>query len=132
MIFGGRRMMSWVVNLEEVVEGEVISRRAVMTLNRLQIIKRLEDLGLRLEDGKALLVVPSLVRKLVRAMVQSRLEERTRSSIRRASSTMIRTSHRNAPTKRLSFGKSNAEEVTRSLLTSLRCIASTIADADSE
>ncbi|MGI9336652.1 MAG: hypothetical protein ACR2RL_26165, partial [Gammaproteobacteria bacterium] len=43
------------MNLEEVVEGEVISRRAVMTRNRPETIRRLEDLGLDLEDGKALL-----------------------------------------------------------------------------
>lgn len=46
----------WVVKLEEVIEGIVVSRRKVTTLNRPKHINCLDDLGLRLEDGKALLV----------------------------------------------------------------------------
>ncbi len=47
--------MVWVVKLEEVIEGEVVSRRKVMALDRPEHLESLEDLGLRLEDGKALL-----------------------------------------------------------------------------
>ena len=70
--------------------------------------------------------------KTVRAIVQSRLEERIRSSIRRASFTTLGVSRRKTPSSSLSLGKSNAEEVTRSLLTSLPCMASTIEAAESE
>ena len=44
--------MVWVIKLEKVVEGKVISCRKVMTLERPENIQSLEDLGLRLEDGK--------------------------------------------------------------------------------
>lgn len=47
--------MVWVVKLEEVIEGKVVSRRKVTALNRPEHINDLDDLGLRLEDGKALL-----------------------------------------------------------------------------
>ncbi len=47
--------MVWVVKLEEVIEGEVVSCRKVMALDRPEHLESLEDLGLRLEDGKAFL-----------------------------------------------------------------------------
>ena len=44
--------MVWVVKLAHVIEGKGISRRKVRTLKRPEKLQSLEDLGLRLDDGK--------------------------------------------------------------------------------
>lgn len=47
--------MVWIVKLEQVIGGKVVSRRKVMTIEKPEKLERLEDLGLCLEEGKALL-----------------------------------------------------------------------------
>ena len=47
--------MVWIVNLEEVTDGKVVSHTKVMKLDRPARLESLDDLGLRLADGKALL-----------------------------------------------------------------------------
>jgi hypothetical protein len=47
--------MVWVVKLEQVIGGKVVSRKKVMVIEKPEKLERLEDLGLCLEEGKALL-----------------------------------------------------------------------------
>ncbi len=47
--------MAWVVPLEEVVDGKVVRRSKVTTLDRPTRLESLDDLGLRLADAKTLL-----------------------------------------------------------------------------
>lgn len=47
--------MVWVVELEHVIAGKMVSRKKVMAIERPEQLQRLEDLGLKLEEGKTLL-----------------------------------------------------------------------------
>jgi hypothetical protein len=47
--------MVWVVQLEEVIDGKLVSRTEVATLDRPGHLESLEDLGLRLADAKPML-----------------------------------------------------------------------------
>jgi hypothetical protein len=60
--------MVWVVQLEEVVDGTVVSRTEVATLDRPRCLESLEDLGLRLADAKPMLA--SIQREIVTQQIK--------------------------------------------------------------
>ena len=60
--------MAWVVQLEEVVDGTVVSRTEVATLDRPRCLESLEDLGLRLADAKPMLA--SIQREIVTQQIK--------------------------------------------------------------
>jgi len=68
--------MAWVLKLEEVQDGRVVWSTKIMTLDRPARVDRLDDLGLRLAEGKALL-----------AETQKRIVTRQFASERQARST---------------------------------------------
>src|SRR5579863_5170554 len=68
--------MVWVLKLEEVQDGRVVWSTKIMTLDRPARVDRLDDLGLRLAEGKALL-----------AETQKRIVTRQFASERQARST---------------------------------------------
>ena len=47
--------MAWVVKLEELQEGKIVSRRKVITIDRPTVIDSADDIGLGREDTNALL-----------------------------------------------------------------------------
>jgi hypothetical protein len=47
--------MAWVVQLEEVIDGKLVSRTEVATVDRPGHLESLEDPGLRLPDAKPML-----------------------------------------------------------------------------
>src|SRR5579863_6482103 len=70
------RPMAWILKLEEVQDGKVVRSAKIMTLDRPARVDRLDDLGLRLAEGKALL-----------AETQKRIVTRQFASERQARST---------------------------------------------
>lgn len=66
--------MAWVVQLEEVIDGKVVSRSKIATLNRPGKLESLDDLGLRLADAKPLLA--SIQSEIVTHQVQQDAETR--------------------------------------------------------
>ena len=47
--------MSWVVQLEEVIDGKVVYRSKITVLDRLTSLESLDDLELRLAEAKTVL-----------------------------------------------------------------------------
>ncbi len=47
--------MVWIVKLEELQEGKIVSRRKVITIDRPTVIDSADDIGLGREDANALL-----------------------------------------------------------------------------
>lgn len=47
--------MTWIIKLEEVIDGDIISSNDIMTLDRPHALDSLDDLGLHVAEGKALL-----------------------------------------------------------------------------
>ena len=67
--------MVWVVKLEQVIAGKVVSRKKVIALERPEKLQSLGDLGLRLEEGKA--VVAAIQKLLVTQQCERHDETRT-------------------------------------------------------
>lgn len=68
--------MAWVVQLEEVIDGKVVSRSKIATLDRLGKLESLDDLGLRLADAKTLLA--SIQAEVVTRQIEHDGEQRSR------------------------------------------------------
>jgi len=68
--------MAWVVQLEEVIEGKVVGRSKIATLDRPGKLESLDDLGLRLADAKPLLA--NIQAEVVSGQIAHDAEQRSR------------------------------------------------------
>ena len=66
--------MVWVVKLEEVLDGKVVSRRKVMTIDRPTVISNVTNYRRRQRDG--LRAATSLVESSVNSLVNHRMNKR--------------------------------------------------------
>jgi hypothetical protein len=68
--------MTWIVQLEEVIDGKVVGRSKIATLDRPGKLESLDDLGLRLADAKTLLA--SIQAEVVTRQIEHDAEQRSR------------------------------------------------------
>lgn len=68
--------MAWVVKFEEVIDGKVVRRSIVTTLERPRCLESPDDIGLRLTDAKTILA--RIQTEMVTRQIEHDAEERSR------------------------------------------------------